>query len=120
MSVIRKVTSKVNIKKEEIPEKQEDLSDVQEEISEKDTRRNKSSDDQTRITPRKKVCFFCSNKNEPHYFDVISIRRYLNDRGRIASRGRSGLCSKHQRRVATEIKRARFLSLLPFTVKVTH
>lgn len=71
------------------------------------------------IAPRrtKKVCSFCTNKTEPKYWDITALRRYLSDRGRIVSRTRSGSCAKHQRRVAREIKRARFLALLPFTVK---
>lgn len=66
----------------------------------------------------KKVCQFCTNKTEPHYFDTNAIRRFINDRGRIVIRTRSGCCAKHQRRVTREIKRARHLSLLPFTVRV--
>ncbi len=66
----------------------------------------------------KKVCQFCSNKTEPHYFDMVDLRRFINDRGRIVARTRSGSCSKHQRRITKEIKRARHLALLPFIVKV--
>lgn len=66
----------------------------------------------------KKVCFFCQSKTEPRYSDAASLRRYLSDRGRINPRGRSGACSKHQRRVSREIKRARHLALLPFTLMV--
>lgn len=65
----------------------------------------------------KKVCQFCSNKTEPHYFDMVALRRFINDRGRIITRVRSGSCAKHQRRITKEIKRARHLALLPFTVK---
>lgn len=64
----------------------------------------------------KKVCQFCKNETEPKYWDVVALRRYLNDRGRIVSRSRYGCCAKHQRRVSREIKRARHLALLPFTV----
>jgi len=66
----------------------------------------------------KKVCQFCSNKTEPHYFDIVALRRFINDRGRIVTRTRSGSCAKHQRRITKEIKRARHLALLPFTVRV--
>ncbi|MBI4036938.1 30S ribosomal protein S18 [Candidatus Daviesbacteria bacterium] len=66
----------------------------------------------------KKVCTFCKGKTEPKYTDALALRRFINDRGRISNRSRSGLCAKHQRRVAREIKRARHLALLPFTVKI--
>lgn len=66
----------------------------------------------------KKVCQFCTAKIEPKYWDVNTLRRYLSDRGRIVSRSRFGTCAKHQRRVSQEIKRARHLALLPFTVRV--
>lgn len=62
----------------------------------------------------KKVCFFCEQKKEPTYTDTQVLRRYLSDRARINPKQRSGLCSKHQRKVTLEIKYARHLSLLPF------
>lgn len=72
------------------------------------------------IAPRrsKKACQFCFNKTEPKYWDVSALRRFMTDRGRIAGRSRYGTCAKHQRRISQEIKRARHLALLPFTVKV--
>lgn len=77
------------------------------------------SGEERRSAPRlKKVCQFCSNKTEPHYFDIVALRRFINDRGRIVTRVRSGSCAKHQRRITKEIKRARHLALLPFTVRV--
>lgn len=66
----------------------------------------------------KKVCSFCESKKEPAYFDAAALRRFLNDRGKISPRSRTGNCAKHQRRISSEIKRARFLALLPFTVQL--
>lgn len=66
----------------------------------------------------KKVCVFCKGKSEPIYTDSMTLMRYLSDRGRIVPKLRSGVCSKHQRSVAREIKRARHLALLPFVVKI--
>lgn len=43
---------------------------------------------------------------------------FVNDRAKIAGRDRSGLCTKHQRKVAEEVKRARHLALLPFSVAI--
>ncbi len=59
-------------------------------------------------------CLFCETKTIPTYksYDVLS--KFLSDRGRIFSRDRSGVCAKHQRSLAGEVQRARFLALLPF------
>jgi small subunit ribosomal protein S18 len=43
------------------------------------------------------------------------LRRYVSDRARIEPRRRTGVCAKHQRRLALAIKRARYLALLPYT-----
>jgi small subunit ribosomal protein S18 len=42
------------------------------------------------------------------------LRRYVSDRARIEPRRRTGVCAKHQRRLALAIKRARYLALLPY------
>ncbi|MCS6871525.1 MAG: 30S ribosomal protein S18 [Anaerolineae bacterium] len=48
------------------------------------------------------------------YKDVELLRRYLSERGKIRPRRQTGLCARDQRRLATAIKRARHLALLPF------
>jgi small subunit ribosomal protein S18 len=63
-------------------------------------------------------CLFCEEKKDVDYKDVEVLKKFLNDRGRIVSRSRSGVCAKHQRRLAKALKRARFLALLPFLSKV--
>ncbi len=73
----------------------------------------------TKSKPRKKVlmnlkCFFCESKKEPNYLDIDEIKRFVTERGRILNRSYSGVCSKHQKRLAVSIKRARHLALLPF------
>ncbi len=66
----------------------------------------------------KRYCFFCKNKLTPTYTDIANLRRFLTDRAKILPKQRSGVCSKHQRGVAKNIKYARHLSLLPFVPKV--
>ncbi len=66
----------------------------------------------------KRYCFFCKNKLIPTYTDIVNLRRFLTDRAKILPKQRSGVCSKHQRGVAKNIKYARHLSLLPFVPKV--
>jgi small subunit ribosomal protein S18 len=48
------------------------------------------------------------------YKDVNILRGFLDDRGRIVPRRRSGATAKEQRMVAVAIKRAREIALLPF------
>ncbi|MBX4205993.1 30S ribosomal protein S18 [Candidatus Microgenomates bacterium] len=66
----------------------------------------------------KNTCYFCSNKIEPNYKDYEVLAKFLSDRAKIAGKDRSGLCAKHQRRLAQSIKRARHLALLPFAARV--
>jgi len=46
--------------------------------------------------------------------DTSSLRKYLSDRGKIRGRRVTGLCPKCQRKVATAIKNAREMALLPY------
>lgn len=68
-----------------------------------------------RFVFKPKVCPFCADKLEIDYKNVSRLRRYVSERGRIEARRRTGVCAKHQRRVALAIKRARYLALLPYT-----
>lgn len=63
----------------------------------------------------RKACYFCESKTLPSYTDVNTLKRFLTERSKIVPKLRSGLCSKHQRRVTSQIKYARHLALLPFT-----
>ena len=69
---------------------------------------------------KKKVCQFCKDgATYVDYKDVNLLRRYMSDRAKIRARRVSGNCAQHQRDVATAIKTARELALLPYTVRVT-
>src|SRR5512132_2017924 len=66
---------------------------------------------------RRKVCRFCADKNlKVDYKDQGQLKYFLTERGKIIPRRISGNCAKHQREVATAIKRARMLAILPYTV----
>jgi len=66
--------------------------------------------------PRRKVCAFCEDKSTYiDYKDVAKLRRFLTERGKIQPRRTSGVCAKHQRGLATAVKRARVMALLPYT-----
>ena len=66
---------------------------------------------------RRKVCRFCADKNlKVDYKDQGQLKYFLTERGKIIPRRISGNCALHQRQVATAIKRARMLAILPYTV----
>jgi len=67
---------------------------------------------------KEKKCFFCQREISPDYKKPEVLNRFISDRGKIISRGRTGICAKHQRLLAREIKRARYLALLPFVARV--
>lgn len=48
------------------------------------------------------------------YKDVKLLRRFISERGKIMPRRLTGTSSKNQRKLATAIKRARIVGLLPF------
>ena len=68
---------------------------------------------------RKKVCRFCAEKNAKVDFkDQATLKYFVTERGKIIPRRISGNCAKHQREVATAIKRARGVALLPYNALV--
>src|SRR5256884_6748336 len=71
-----------------------------------------------KFTPRRKVCQFCVDKIKVvDYKDLIRLRRFLSERGKIEPRRKTGTCAAHQRSLNVALKRARQLALLPFTAE---
>jgi small subunit ribosomal protein S18 len=71
-----------------------------------------------RFRPRRKVCSFCVDKVKViNYKDVDTLRRFVDDHGKIVPRRKTGTCAKHQRRLALAVKQARHLALLPFSAR---
>lgn len=66
----------------------------------------------------KKQCYF-SQHNIRHidYKDTEILKKFMNPHGRIINRKRTGITAKYQRQLATAIKRARFIGLLPYVVR---
>ncbi len=62
---------------------------------------------------KKKVCYLCTGK-DVDYKDVEALKKYVNERGKILPRRVTGCCAKHQRHVAEEVKKARFMGFVPF------
>ena len=62
-------------------------------------------------------CFFCSqNLKYIDYKDIDLLRRFISSQKKIIDPKHTTTCAKHQRLLATAIKRARFMALLPYTV----
>jgi small subunit ribosomal protein S18 len=63
---------------------------------------------------KKKICQMCAGK-DVDYKNVDVVKKYVsNDKGKILPRRMTGACAKHQRHIAGEVKKARFMALLPF------
>jgi small subunit ribosomal protein S18 len=62
---------------------------------------------------RKKVCQLCVGK-ELNYKNIDALNKYTNEKGKIMPRRMTGACAKHQRYITEQIKRARFMALIPF------
>jgi small subunit ribosomal protein S18 len=52
----------------------------------------------------------------PDYKNINLMRRFISDRGKILTMRTSGCCARHQRAIAQEIKKARQIGFIPYTV----
>ena len=67
---------------------------------------------------KRKVCIFCKERIEfVDYKDVMTLRKFVSERGKIRARRVTGNCSQHQRDVATAVKNAREMALLPYSAR---
>ena len=63
---------------------------------------------------KKKVCQLCAGK-EVNQKDVDTIKKYVDrEKHKILPRRVTGTCARHQRVVAEEVKKARFMALIPY------
>jgi small subunit ribosomal protein S18 len=68
------------------------------------------------LSTRKRFCRFCVNKVKAiDYKDTKLLETFVRERGKVISSRISGNCARHQRRLMEAVKRARFISLIPFT-----
>lgn len=63
---------------------------------------------------RRGKSYYCPKGKCFDYKDIDTLSRYINESGKIKPRRQTGNCSRCQRELAREIKRARHLALLPF------
>ncbi len=59
---------------------------------------------------------YCPKGRCFNYKDIDTLKRYITETGKIKPRRQTGNCSRCQRELAREIKRARHLALLPFII----
>lgn len=64
---------------------------------------------------RRKYCRFeVEGVKEIDYKDLDTLSEYISETGKIIPSRITGTSAKYQRQLATAVKRARFLALLPF------
>lgn len=65
---------------------------------------------------RRKFCRFTADGvTEIDYKDLNTLKQYVGESGKIVPSRITGTKAKYQRQLATAVKRARFLALLPYT-----
>ena len=68
-----------------------------------------------RLFRRRKFCrFTAEGVKEIDYKDLQTLKNYITETGKIVPSRITGTKAKYQRQLATAIKRARFLALLPY------
>ena len=61
--------------------------------------------------------FSANNIKYIDYKDIEILKKFLNVNGKIMNHKRTGITIKNQRKLASAVKNARFIGLLPFIAK---
>ena len=70
----------------------------------------------SRFFRRRKFCrFTAEGVKEIDYKDLDTLKQYVSETGKIVPSRITGTKEKYQRQLATAVKRARYLALLPYT-----
>ena len=70
----------------------------------------------SRFFRRKKFCRFTADGvKEIDYKDLNTLKNYVTESGKIVPSRITGTKAKYQRQLATAVKRARYLALLPYS-----
>ncbi len=70
----------------------------------------------SRFFRRRKYCrFTAEGVTEIDYKDLATLKNYITETGKIVPSRITGTKARYQRQLATAVKRARFLALLPYT-----
>ncbi len=72
----------------------------------------------SRYFRRRRYCrFTAEGVKEIDYKDLETLRNYVTETGKIVPSRITGTKANYQRQLATAVKRARYLALLPYTDK---
>jgi len=86
--------------------------------SQRASARKKEKDAAWQKKQKRKVCIFCKDRvDRVDYKDVITLRKFVSERGKIRARRVTGNCVQHQRDVAAAVKNAREMALLPYSAR---
>ena len=70
----------------------------------------------SRFFRRRKFCRFTAEGTvEIDYKDLATLKNYITETGKIVPSRITGTKARYQRQLATAVKRARFLALLPYS-----
>jgi small subunit ribosomal protein S18 len=65
---------------------------------------------------RRKFCRFSADGTKQiDYKDLQTLKAYITETGKIVPSRITGTSARYQRQLATAIKRARFIAILPYT-----
>ncbi|WP_288371567.1 30S ribosomal protein S18 [uncultured Marinobacter sp.] len=74
-----------------------------------------------RFFRRRKFCrFTAEGVSQIDYKDLDTLKGYITETGKIVPSRITGTKARYQRQLATAIKRARYLALLPYTDSHDH
>jgi small subunit ribosomal protein S18 len=62
----------------------------------------------------KPSCPFHKDKSRINYKDVYKLKKFITTRGRLINPERTGVSPACQRKLSREVKRARYMALLPY------
>ena len=69
-----------------------------------------------RLSRRRKYCRFTAlGVSEIDYKDLDTLKAYITETGKIIPSRNTGTTPRYQRQLATAVKRARYLALLPYS-----
>ena len=70
----------------------------------------------SRYFRRKKFCRFTADEVEQiDYTDLVTLKNYITETGKIVPSRITGTRSFYQRQLSEAVKRSRYLALLPYT-----
>ncbi len=61
------------------------------------------------------VCYFTQTNSKPDYKDVLVLKRFISERGKLLHKNYTGCTAHNQRLLSKAVKRARYMALLPYT-----